>query len=73
MPLPTLAVLCVLADNGAVGDVSFSSSLFTTVSTYVNAENCRYNYTYQFDPKYAHEETTKNTSISKWFCSNMVL
>lgn len=36
----TLAVFCIVVDNRVMGVVSFSGSLFTTISTYMNAENC---------------------------------
>lgn len=59
----TLAVFCIVVDNRGMGDVSFSGSLFATISTYMDAENCWCNYNDPFDPKYACEEATKNTSV----------
>ena len=55
-----LAIFYLRADNRGLGDISFSSSLFTTLSAYMNIENCWHNYECPFDPKYAGEKTTKN-------------
>lgn len=32
--------IVLIVDNMGMGDASFSSSLFTVISTYMNAENC---------------------------------
>ena len=58
-------MFCVRVDNRGMGDVFFPSNLFTTLSTYMNTENCCHNYKYPLDPKFACEETTKNVIYLK--------